>query len=180
MIRACFFAHVHTMTTATPLLDTVNLPEDLRRLPADRLPQLAAELRGFLLESVQQTGGHFASNLGAVELTVALHYVYDTPRDHLVWDVGHQSYPHKILTGRKNRMHTMRQFGGLAGFPKRSESEYDDFGVGHSSTSIGAALGMAVADRLSARSARAYPLRGSGPMTPGTPLDPVTSAAQWA
>ncbi len=168
------------MTTATPLLDTVNLPEDLRRLPADRLPQLAAELRGFLLESVQQTGGHFASNLGAVELTVALHYVYDTPRDHLVWDVGHQSYPHKILTGRKNRMHTMRQFGGLAGFPKRSESEYDDFGVGHSSTSIGAALGMAVADRLSGSSARSVAIIGDGAMTAGQAFEALNCAGDMA
>ena len=137
----------------TPLLDTIDLPQDLRRLKKGQLPEVAAELRAFLLDSVGKTGGHFASNLGAVELTVALHYVYDTPDDHLVWDVGHQSYPHKILTGRKNRMHTMRQYGGLAGFPKRGESEYDAFGVGHSSTSIGAALGMAVADKLAGNSA---------------------------
>lgn len=101
----------------TPLLDTIHLPQDLRRLDKSLLPQVAAELRAFLLESVGQTGGHFASNLGAVELTIALHYVYDTPEDHLVWDVGHQSYPHKILTGRKDQMHTMRRYGGLAGFP---------------------------------------------------------------
>ena len=142
------------MMTATPLLDTIATPADIRRLAPEQLPQLAQELRAFLLESVGKTGGHFASNLGVVELTIALHYVFETPQDHLVWDVGHQSYPHKILTGRKDRMHTSRQFGGLAGFPKRSESEYDDFGVGHSSTSIGAALGMAVADRLSGSNAR--------------------------
>ena len=106
--------------TTTPLLDTIEYPQDLRRLREDQLPQLAAELRTFLLDSISKTGGHFASNLGAVELAVALHYVYDTPNDHLIWDVGHQSYPHKVLTGRRNRMHTMRQYGGLAGFPKRS------------------------------------------------------------
>ena len=132
------------MMTATPLLDTISTPADIRRLAPEQLPQLAQELRAFLLESVGKTGGHFASNLGVVELTIALHYVFETPQDHLVWDVGHQSYPHKILTGRKDRMHTIRQFGGLAGFPKRSESEYDDFGVGHSSTSIGAALGLSL------------------------------------
>ncbi len=160
----------------TPLLDTVTLPEDLRRLDLAQLPQLAAELRTFLLESVGQTGGHFASNLGAVELTLALHYVYDTPSDHLVWDVGHQSYPHKILTGRKNRMNTMRQFGGLAGFPKRSESEYDDFGVGHSSTSIGAALGMAVADKLAGSEARSVAIIGDGAMTAGQAFEALNNA----
>ena len=153
--------------TTTPLLDTIDYPQDLRRLREDQLPQLAAELRTFLLESISQTGGHFASNLGAVELAVALHYVYDTPNDHLIWDVGHQSYPHKVLTGRRNRMHTMRQYGGLAGFPKRSESEYDDFGVGHSSTSIGAALGMAVADKLSGSPNRSVAVIGDGAMTAG-------------
>ncbi len=160
----------------TPLLDTVNLPADLRALAPDQLPQLAAELRQFLLESVGKTGGHFASNLGAVELTIALHYVYDTPRDHLVWDVGHQSYPHKILTGRKHRMHTMRQYGGLAGFPKRGESEYDDFGVGHSSTSIGAALGMAVADKLSGSPARSVAIIGDGAMTAGQAFEALNNA----
>lgn len=160
----------------TPLLDQINLPEDLRRLKTDQLPQVAAELRAFLLESVGKTGGHFASNLGAVELTVALHYVYDTPHDHLVWDVGHQSYPHKILTGRKDRMHTIRQYGGLAGFPKRSESEYDDFGVGHSSTSIGAALGMAAADRLSGSNARSVAIIGDGAMTAGQAFEALNCA----
>ena len=126
-----------------------------------------AELREFLLDSVGKTGRPFRSNLGAVELTVALHYVYDTPEDHLVWDVGHQSYPHKILTGRKNQMHTMRQYGGLAGFPKRSESEYDAFGVGHSSTSIGAALGMAVADKQLGNNRRSVAIIGDGAMTAG-------------
>ena len=164
----------------TPLLDAVNLPQDLRLLDKSQLPQLCAELRAFLLESVGKTGGHFASNLGAVELAAALHYVYDTPRDHLVWDVGHQSYPHKILTGRRGRMHTMRQFGGLAGFPKRSESEYDDFGVGHSSTSIGAALGMAVADRLMGRDTRSVAVIGDGAMTAGQAFEALNCAGDMA
>lgn len=164
----------------TPLLDAVNLPQDLRLLDKSQLPQLCAELRAFLLESVGKTGGHFASNLGAVELAVALHYVYDTPRDHLVWDVGHQSYPHKILTGRRGRMHTLRQFGGLAGFPKRSESEYDDFGVGHSSTSIGAALGMAVADRLMGRDTRSVAVIGDGAMTAGQAFEALNCAGDMA
>src|SRR3569833_3440491 len=128
-----------------PLLDTVHDPEHLRALPEAQLPQLADELRRFLIDSVGRTGGHLAANLGVVELTVALHYVYHTPADRLVWDVGHQSYPHKILTGRRERMPTLRQKTGLAGFPKRSESPYDAFGVGHSSTSISAALVMAIA-----------------------------------
>ncbi|QEY27094.1 1-deoxy-D-xylulose-5-phosphate synthase [Neisseria zalophi] len=160
----------------TPLLDTINLPEDLRGLDAKQLPQVAEELRTFLLASVGQTGGHFASNLGAVELTVALHYVYNTPEDHLVWDVGHQSYPHKILTGRKDRMNTMRKYGGLAGFPKRSESEYDAFGVGHSSTSIGAALGMAVADKLAGNDKRSVAIIGDGAMTAGQAFEALNCA----
>ncbi len=160
----------------TPLLDTIDTPQDLRRLSEDQLPQLADELRAFLLESVGKTGGHFASNLGAVELTVALHYVYNTPSDHLVWDVGHQSYPHKILTGRKQRMHTIRQYGGLAGFPKRAESNYDDFGVGHSSTSIGAALGMAAADQILGRPNRSVAVIGDGAMTAGQAFEALNNA----
>ena len=160
----------------SPLLDTVNLPRDLRLLDKAELPQLCAELRAFLLKSVSATGGHFASNLGAVELTVALHYVYNTPEDHLGWDVGHQSYPHKILTGRKNQMHTMRQYGGLAGFPKRSESEYDAFGVGHSSTSIGAALGMAVADKQLGNNRRSVAIIGDGAMTAGQAFEALNCA----
>ena len=120
----------------TPLLDQVTYPADLRKLESGQLEQLAEEMRAFLLWTVGQTGGHFGAGLGVVELTIALHYLYETPTDRLVWDVGHQTYPHKILTGRKNRMHSMRQSGGLSGFPKRSESEYDTFGVGHSSTSV--------------------------------------------
>ena len=160
----------------TPLLDTINLPQDLRRLDKKQLPQVAAELRAFLLDSIGKTGGHFASNLGAVELTIALHYVYDTPEDKLVWDVGHQSYPHKILTGRKNQMHTMRRYGGLAGFPKRSESEYDAFGVGHSSTSIGAALGMAAADKLLGSDRRSVAIIGDGAMTAGQAFEALNCA----
>lgn len=160
----------------SPLLDIIDTPQDLRRLEKKQLPQVAAELREFLLDSVGKTGGHFASNLGAVELTVALHYVYDTPEDHLVWDVGHQSYPHKILTGRKNQMHTMRQYSGLAGFPKRSESEYDAFGVGHSSTSIGAALGMAVADKQLGNNRRSVAIIGDGAMTAGQAFEALNCA----
>ena len=130
-----------------PLLERIASPHDLRGLDRGQLRHLAQELRAFLLESVARTGGHLSSNLGTVELAIALHYVFDTPRDRLVWDVGHQSYPHKILTGRRDRMQTLRQFGGISGFPRRSESEYDTFGTAHSSTSISAALGMAVASR---------------------------------
>ena len=160
----------------TPILDSIQLPHNLRDLPLEQLPQLASELRTFLLDSVGKTGGHFASNLGVIELTIALHYVYNTPIDHLVWDVGHQSYPHKILTGRKNRMSSIRQYGGLAGFPKRSESQYDDFGVGHSSTSIGAALGMAVADKLSGNDARSVAIIGDGAMTAGQAFEALNCA----
>ncbi|WP_277074563.1 1-deoxy-D-xylulose-5-phosphate synthase [Simonsiella muelleri] len=160
----------------TPILDSIQLPHNLRDLPLEQLPQLASELRTFLLDSVGKTGGHFASNLGVIELTIALHYVYNTPIDHLVWDVGHQSYPHKILTGRKNRMSSIRQYGGLAGFPKRSESQYDDFGVGHSSTSIGAALGMAVADKLLGNDARSVAIIGDGAMTAGQAFEALNCA----
>ncbi len=137
-----------TLTSAYPLLQTVNNPSDLRRLSRGQLGQLANELRGYLLESVSKTGGHLSSNLGTVELTVALHYVFNTPHDRVVWDVGHQTYPHKILTGRRERMHSLKQLGGLSGFPQRSESEFDAFGTAHSSTSISAALGMAVAAKI--------------------------------
>ena len=129
------------------LLNNIDDPADLRKLDRRQLDKLAEELRAYVLESVSQTGGHLSSNLGTVELTIALHYVFDTPNDRVVWDVGHQSYPHKILTGRRDRMSTLRQFGGISGFPRRAESEYDTFGTAHSSTSISAALGMAVAAR---------------------------------
>jgi len=126
-----------------PLLSRIELPVDLRRLPESRLPALADELRGFLIDSVSRTGGHLAAGLGVVDLTVALHYVFDTQNDRLIWDVGHQAYPHKILTGRRARMGSLRKRGGLSGFPKRDESPYDTFGVGHSSTSISAGAGRA-------------------------------------
>ena len=128
-----------------PLLETIHFPADLRRLPRADLKALADELRAFVIDSVSKTGGHLSSNLGTVELTVALHYVFNTPEDRLVWDVGHQTYPHKILTGRRDRMASLRQLGGLSGFPTRAESKFDAFGTAHSSTSISAALGMAMA-----------------------------------
>src|SRR5277367_2890650 len=132
----------------TPLLDQVNIPADLRKLPKAKLRQFADELRTDLIDIVSVTGGHFGAGLGVVELTTALHYVFDTPADKLIWDVGHQAYPHKILTGRRSRIRTLRQGGGLTGFTKRAESEYDPFGAAHSSTSISAGLGMAVARDL--------------------------------
>ncbi|XZG69850.1 1-deoxy-D-xylulose-5-phosphate synthase [Chitinibacteraceae bacterium HSL-7] len=158
------------------LLDSISCPADLRRLERKALPQLAEELRQFLLDSISQTGGHFASNLGAVDLTIALHYVFNTPEDRLVWDVGHQSYPHKVLTGRRDRMLTMRKHGGLAGFPKRDESEYDTFGVGHSSTSIGAALGMAEAALIKGEKRRAIAVIGDGSMTAGQAIEALFNA----
>ena len=159
-----------------PLLDRIDFPAALRQLERRELPQLARELREFLVESVSTTGGHFASNLGAVELTVALHYVFNTPDDRLVWDVGHQTYPHKILTGRRERMSGMRQRHGLAGFPKRDESEYDTFGVGHSSTSISAALGMAVAAKQAGSDRRVVAIIGDGAMTAGQAFEALNNA----
>src|SRR5215469_11658819 len=132
----------------TPLLDSVNLPQDLRALPRHQVRQFADELRTDLIDIVSVTGGHFGAGLGVVELTTALHYVFNTPEDRVIWDVGHQAYPHKILTGRRSRMRSLRQGGGLSGFTKRSESEYDPFGAAHSSTSISAGVGMAVARDL--------------------------------
>src|ERR1700728_5193026 len=137
-----------SMPTTTPLLDGVRLPSDLRELPRQTLPQLAEELRRATVDAVSVTGGHLGAGLGVIELTVALHYVFDTPNDRVIWDVGHQAYPHKILTGRRDRIRTIRQGGGLSGFTKRAESEYDPFGAAHSSTSISAGLGMAVARDL--------------------------------
>ncbi|MDD5298531.1 MAG: 1-deoxy-D-xylulose-5-phosphate synthase [Rhodocyclaceae bacterium] len=159
-----------------PLLETINYPSDLRQLDRESLSQLAAELRGFLLESVSRTGGHLSSNLGTVELTIALHYVFDTPYDRLVWDVGHQTYAHKILTGRREGMDKLRMHGGVSGFPKRSESLYDTFGVGHSSTSIGAALGMAVAARNRGESRRVAAIIGDGAMTAGMAFEALNNA----
>jgi len=159
-----------------PLLDTISTPNDLRQLERKQLPQLAEELRAFLVESVSQTGGHLSSNLGTIELTIALHYAYNTPDDRLVWDVGHQTYAHKILTGRREAMKTLRMADGLSGFPKRSESEFDAFGTGHSSTSISAALGMAVAARLSGNDHRAVAIIGDGSMTGGMAFEALNNA----
>ena len=158
------------------LLETINSPEELRKLERKQLPQLAEQLRAFLIDSVSKTGGHLSSNLGTVELTIALHYVYNTPQDKLVWDVGHQTYAHKILTGRRQRMNTLRMAGGLSGFPKRSESECDSFATGHSSTSISAALGMAVAARLAENDQRAVAIIGDGAMTGGMAFEALNNA----
>ena len=160
----------------TGLLKTINDPADLRRLPRAQLRTVADELRACVLENVARTGGHLSSNLGTVELTVALHYVFNTPDDRLVWDVGHQTYPHKILTGRRDRMPTLRQLGGLSGFPQRSESEYDSFGTAHSSTSISAALGMALASRQKGESRHCVAIIGDGAMTAGMAFEALNNA----
>ncbi|OFZ68878.1 MAG: 1-deoxy-D-xylulose-5-phosphate synthase [Betaproteobacteria bacterium RBG_16_56_24] len=159
-----------------PLLDTINNPGDLRQLDRALLPQLAIELRQFLIESVSKTGGHLSSNLGTVELTIALHYIFNTPDDRLVWDVGHQTYSHKILTGRREAMSRLRMSGGIAGFPKRDESPYDTFGTGHSSTSISAALGMAVAAKLQDSERRAVAIIGDGAMSGGMAFEALNNA----
>jgi 1-deoxy-D-xylulose-5-phosphate synthase len=161
---------------ATPLLDTIAYPADLRKLTRAQLPQLCDELRQFILHSVASTGGHLASNLGAVEITVALHYVFDTPNDRLVWDVGHQCYPHKILTGRRAGMAKLRMWEGLSGFPTRKESEYDAFGVAHSSTSISAALGMAVGAKLLGKKQRSVAIIGDGAMSAGMAFEALNNA----
>ena len=158
------------------MLESVDTPADLRQLPRTQLPELARELRRFMLETVSTTGGHLAAGLGTVELTIALHYVFNTPVDKLVWDVGHQTYPHKILTGRRQRMATLRQKDGLAGFPKRSESEYDVFGTGHSSTSISAALGMGIAARQTGDSCKCVAVIGDGAMTGGMAFEALNHA----
>jgi 1-deoxy-D-xylulose-5-phosphate synthase len=158
------------------LLSTINDPADLRRLPRAQLRELADELRAFVLDSVSRTGGHLSSNLGTVELTVALHYVFNTPHDRLVWDVGHQTYPHKILTGRRDRMGTLRQLGGLSGFPQRAESEYDTFGTAHSSTSISAALGMALGARHKGEDRHAVAIIGDGAMSAGMAFEALNNA----
>jgi 1-deoxy-D-xylulose-5-phosphate synthase len=165
------------MTDGTPcLLQNVNVPADLRRLSPAQLPPLAGELRDFLIESVARGGGHLAAGLGTVELAIALHYVFDTPHDALVWDVGHQAYPHKVLTGRRERMHTLRRRAGLAGFLRRDESPFDAFGAGHSSTSVSAALGMAVASRSCGRPASSVAIIGDGALTAGMPYEALQQA----
>ncbi|ROH87232.1 1-deoxy-D-xylulose-5-phosphate synthase [Pseudomethylobacillus aquaticus] len=160
----------------TSLLDTINDPQQLRALERRQLPALAEELRAFVIDSVAQTGGHLSSNLGVVELTIALHYVFDTPEDRLVWDVGHQTYPHKILTGRREAMRALRKPGGIAGFPRRHESPYDTFGTGHSSTSISAALGMAVAAQQAGSERRSVAIIGDGAMTAGMAFEALNNA----
>jgi 1-deoxy-D-xylulose-5-phosphate synthase len=161
---------------AYPLLESIDTPADLRRLPTTKLTELAGELRQFLIHSVSTRGGHFAAGLGTVELTIALHYVFNTPYDRLVWDVGHQAYPHKVLTGRRDQLHTIKQDKGLAPFPSRAESEYDTFGVGHSSTSISAALGMAVAAAQRGEARRAVAIIGDGALTAGMAFEALNHA----
>jgi len=168
--------NIMTNSNKYPLLDTLESPEALRRLEPCQLQEVAEELRAFLLESVSQSGGHLAAGLGTVELTIALHYVFDTPEDKLVWDVGHQAYPHKILTGRRDRMGTIRKKDGLSAFPKRDESPYDCFGVGHSSTSISAALGMAIAAALNGRPLHAVAIIGDGGLTGGMAFEALNHA----
>jgi 1-deoxy-D-xylulose-5-phosphate synthase len=162
--------------TLKTLLSGIETPADLRRLPRSDLPLLAGQLRDYVLQSVSQTGGHLSSNLGTVELTIALHYVFNTPYDRLVWDVGHQTYPHKVLTGRRDRMGSLRQLGGISGFPRRDESEYDTFGTAHSSTSISAALGMALAAKLKGEDRKAVAIIGDGAMTAGMAFEAMNNA----
>src|SRR5512143_2254857 len=158
------------------LLDSITDPQELRKLEPKLLPRLAAELRQFLLESVAQTGGHLSSNLGTIELTIALHYTFDTPHDRLVWDVGHQTYAHKILTGRRQAMSRLRMAGGPSGFPRRSESEYDTFGTAHSSTSISAALGMAIAAQRQGETRHVVAVIGDGAMSAGMAFEALNNA----
>jgi 1-deoxy-D-xylulose-5-phosphate synthase len=165
-----------TLSSTFPLLNTINSPADVRGLSKDQLVQLSAELRNYLTHTVSISGGHFSAGLGTVELTVALHYVFNTPVDQLVWDVGHQAYPHKILTGRKDRMPTIRTLGGVSAFPSREESEYDAFGVGHSSTSISAALGMAIASQLRGEDKRMVAIIGDGSITGGMAFEAMNHA----
>ena len=165
-----------TPSASYPLLDAIETPADLRHLPIAKLAELSEELRQFLIHSVSTRGGHFAAGLGTVELTIALHYVFNTPYDRLVWDVGHQAYPHKVLTGRRERLHTIKQHQGLAPFPTRAESEYDTFGVGHSSTSISAALGMAVAAAQRGEERRAVAIIGDGALTAGMAFEALNHA----
>src|SRR5262245_10970506 len=160
----------------TPLLDAIHTPADLRRLPEKALRQVADELRQETIDAVSVTGGHLGAGLGVVELTVALHHVFDTPRDRLVWDVGHQAYPHKILTGRRDRIRTLRQGGGLSGFTKRAESAYDAFGAAHSSTSISAGLGMAVARDLAGKIHNVVCVIGDGAMSAGMAYEAMNNA----
>src|SRR5262245_12245069 len=164
------------MTAATPILDTIHTPADLRRLDEKQLRQVADELRAETIDAVSVTGGHLGAGLGVVELTVALHYVFDTPRDRLIWDVGHQAYPHKILTSRRERIRTLRMGNGLSGFTKRAESDYDPFGAAHSSTSISAGLGMAIARDLSGAKNNVIAVIGDGAMSAGMAYEALNNA----
>src|SRR5690349_12609431 len=165
-----------TTFTKTPLLDTIRTPDDLRKLKIEQVRQVADELRQETIDAVSVTGGHFGAGLGVVELTTAIHYIFDTPRDRLIWDVGHQAYPHKILTGRRDRIRTLRTGGGLSGFTKRSESDYDPFGAAHSSTSISAALGMAVARDLGGGKNNVIAVIGDGAMSAGMAYEAMNNA----
>src|SRR4029078_7724306 len=160
----------------TPLLDRILFPNDLKNLSAEQLKQLAGELRTETVDAVAKTGGHLGAGLGVIELTVALHYVFDTPSDKVIWDVGHQAYPHKIVTGRRDRIRTRRRGGGLSGFTKRSESEYDPFGAAHSSTSISAALGFAIANKLSNAPGKAIAVIGDGALSAGMAYEAMNNA----
>ncbi|HET8705173.1 MAG TPA: 1-deoxy-D-xylulose-5-phosphate synthase N-terminal domain-containing protein, partial [Pseudomonadales bacterium] len=170
------FTEIPLQRPQTPLLDRIHIPADLRQLSQEDLPVLANELREFLLYTVGKTGGHFGAGLGVIELTIALHYVFNTPEDRLVWDVGHQAYPHKILTGRRNAMQSLRQRGGICAFPSRFESEYDTFGVGHSSTSISAALGMAIANQMDENQRKVVAVIGDGAITAGMAFEALSHA----
>src|SRR3982751_1186781 len=165
-----------TAFSKTPLLDTIKTPDDLRKLKIEQVRQVADELRQETIDAVSVTGGHFGAGLGVVELTTAIHYVFDTPRDRLIWDVGHQAYPHKILTGRRDRIRTLRTGGGLSGFTKRTESDYDPFGAAHSSTSISASLGMAVARDLSGGKNNVIAVIGDGAMSAGMAYEAMNNA----
>src|SRR5512146_1545451 len=162
--------------SATPLLDRISSPADLKQLPPSELQRVADELRRETIDAVSTTGGHLGAGLGVVELTVALHYVFDTPRDRLIWDVGHQAYPHKILTGRRDHIRTLRRAGGLSGFTRRSESEYDPFGAAHSSTSISAGLGMAVARDFDGRKNHVICVVGDGALSAGMAYEAMNNA----
>src|SRR5207253_3591919 len=164
------------ISNRTPLLDQIDVPADLRRLPEADLRQVADELRAELIDAVSITGGHFGAGLGVVELTVALHYIFDTPHDRLIWDVGHQAYPHKIITGRRDRIRTIRQGDGLSGFTKRAESEYDPFGAAHASTSISAGLRMAVARDLAGKTNNVICVIGDGAMSAGMAYEALNNA----
>src|ERR1700720_2806535 len=168
--------HSVTVASKTPLLDQIKTPNDLRQLQPGQLRQVADELRQETIDAVAVTGGHLGAGLGVIELTVALHYVFDTPQDRLIWDVGHQAYPHKILTNRRDRIRTLRTGGGLSGFTKRAESEYDPFGAAHSSTSISAGLGMAVARDLDAKIHNVVSVIGDGAMSAGTAYEAMNNA----